>query len=200
MILKIVQAGDPALRTSAKRFTRPQLAAARTQQLIELMVATLRDRPGVGLAASQVGESLPLVIIEDKPDYLKRVPKRILQAQGREAVPLMVLANPSLEVLDPAPQYFFEGCLSLSGYRMVVPRASRVKVTYWDRGGAARELTTDGWLARILQHEIGHLHGSLCIDHMLARTFISEETFQKDWAKATQARLKRLVDEALQDR
>jgi peptide deformylase len=196
MLLKIFKAGAPVLREPARRVTRQRLASPEMQQLIDLMIDTLGDYPGVGLAAPQVGEPWQLVIIEDKPEYLKRVPKRILQAQGREPVPLTVLVNPRLEILDDTPLRYFEGCLSVDGYRAIVPRARRVRVRAWDRHGARLRLEADDWLARILQHEIDHLSGSLYVDRMLSHTFFTEAVVAKDWVKASEARLRRLSDES----
>lgn len=76
MLLKVIQTGDPALRKPARKLTRRRLQSPEIQNLIDLMTATLRDKPGVGLAAPQVGESWRLIIIEDKKKYQARVPKK----------------------------------------------------------------------------------------------------------------------------
>lgn len=88
MLLKIVESGDVCLSATSKPVTLSRLKQSRTQQLIDLMVATLRDKPGVGLAAPQIGELLRIIIIEDKKTYLEKVPKELLAAQGRKPVPL----------------------------------------------------------------------------------------------------------------
>ena len=69
MKLKVIQAGELALREVARTLTTDEVNSAATQQLIDLMRETMRDAPGVGLAAPQVGESLQIVVIEDRDEY-----------------------------------------------------------------------------------------------------------------------------------
>ncbi|RYX78951.1 peptide deformylase [bacterium] len=199
MILKIVQAGDAILRKKAKQLTRTQLAKSETQQLIDLMIATLRDRPGVGLAAPQVGESFQIIIIEDKADYHEKVSEEMLAAQSRKPVALKVIVNPVLTIVSPADksELYFEGCLSVDGYAAVVPRARAVKVTGWDRHGKPLTVTADGWFARILQHEVNHLNGDLYIDTMISRTFMTEKQYSKEWAKTSPDKLVEFITKAV---
>ena len=77
MRLKIVQAGDPVLRQSARALTPQEIVSEETQRLIRDMQETMYDAPGVGLAAPQVGLSLQLAVIEDREDLLKTLPRRI---------------------------------------------------------------------------------------------------------------------------
>src|SRR5690349_21079127 len=116
MLLKIIQAGDPHLRQSAKKVSLVTLKKPAMQHLIDLMIATLRDRPGVGLAAPQVGEPLQIIIIEDKKSYHQQVSPELLKAQGRKPVTLKVMINPILTIDEADEQLFFEGCLSVDGY------------------------------------------------------------------------------------
>jgi peptide deformylase len=132
MLLKLYQTGQPILRTSAKPVTKSLLASQFVQDVIEFMINTLRDAPGVGLAAPQVGESLQIIIIEDKATYHETVPKNILKEAGRKPVRLKVLVNPSLEIIEPETALYFEGCLSVDGYVAAVARAKIVKVTALD--------------------------------------------------------------------
>ena len=193
MLLKIEQAGHVVLRKPARKVSTAQLQSAAFQQLIDLMVATLRDKPGVGLAAPQVGESVQMVIIEDKRSYQQKLSPEVLAAQKRRPVPLKVLINPRYEVIDGEQAYFFEGCLSVEGYRAVVPRAAKVKVSALDRIGKAVTFTADGWLARIVQHEIDHLHGSLYIDSMYPKSLVTERCFQSEWADALPDAIRLLI-------
>jgi peptide deformylase len=190
MLLKLYQAGQPVLRKAAKRLTKQQLAAQHTQAVIDCMVATLRDAPGVGLAAPQVGESLQIVIVEDRKKYHDMVWPALLKEQGRKPVALQVLVNPTLEIIDPEPQVYFEGCLSVEGYVAAVERASSVKVTAWDRDGKDISYTASGWQARILQHEVDHLLGRLHIDTMKSRSFMTVKNHGLLWRKALQAKIR----------
>lgn len=112
-------------------------------------------------------------------------------------MPLTIIANPVLTILDGADEHYFEGCLSIDGYRAVVPRASHVRVTGWDRHGQPVTLTAKGWLARILQHEIDHLNGALYLDSMYIPTFISERHFVTDWLDANPEKIKAFAGLAL---
>jgi peptide deformylase len=161
VLLKIVQTGDPVLRTPARPLTPADLATAEIQQLIELMRETMRDAPGVGLAAPQVGVPLQLAVIEDVGESAE---------QERAPVPFHVIASPRLTLGDELVA-LHEGCLSVEGFQAVVPRARAVTVEALDHRGAPVTIQASGWYARILQHEIDHLHGTLYIDRMNTRTF-----------------------------
>ncbi len=185
MLLKIVQAGDPILRRVARPLSTEEILSADTQRLIELMRETMRDAPGVGLAAPQIGESARLVVIEDRPEYVKDVPADRLAERERSPVPFRVLANPTLTLLDEGTALFFEGCLSLSGFVALTPRALAVRVDGLDERGEAVTVTARGWYARILQHEIDHLDGTLYVDRMLARSFMTQASFARHWQDAS---------------
>jgi len=176
-ILKIVQAGHPVLRQMARPLTPEQLRGPEIQRVIEEMRATMYDAPGVGLAAPQVGLPLQLVVIEDKPAYIDRGDPDEMAARGRTPVPFQVLVNPRLTVVDRTPVEFFEGCLSVADMMMVVARVRAVKVEALDHHGKSVTLSAEGWPARILQHEIDHLRGVLCIDRMKSRTFMTSRNY-----------------------
>ena len=176
-ILKIVQAGHPVLRQMARPLTQEQLRGPEIQRLIEEMRATMYDAPGVGLAAPQVGVGLQLVVVEDKPAYIERGDPDDMTARGRTPLPFQVLVNPRLTVVDRTPVEFFEGCLSVADMMMVVARVRAVKVEALDHAGKPVTLSVQGWPARILQHEIDHLLGVLCIDRMKSRTFMSARNY-----------------------
>jgi peptide deformylase len=182
-ILKIVQAGHPALRQKARPLTPEEIRGAEIQRLIEEMRETMRDAPGVGLAAPQVGLPLQLVVIEDKPAYVERGDPDEMRERGRTAVPFQVLVNPRLTIVDRTPLEFFEGCLSVTDMMMVVGRAKAVKVDALDHAGQPVTLSAAGWPARILQHEIDHLRGVLCIDRMRSRTFMTVRNHASKWAE-----------------
>jgi peptide deformylase len=176
-ILKIVQAGHPVLRQMARPLTREEIRGPEIQRLIEEMRATMYDAPGVGLAAPQVGIGLQLVVLEDKPAYIDRGDPDDMAARQRTPVPFQVLANPRLTVVDRTPVEFFEGCLSVADMMMVVARVRAVKVDALDHTGSPVTLSVEGWPARILQHEIDHLRGVLCIDRMRSRTFMTSRNY-----------------------
>jgi peptide deformylase len=186
-VLKIVQAGDPVLRCRARALTVDELLSPRIQVLIELMRDTMRDAPGVGLAAPQIGESIQLVVIEDAAERQANLTAEQRAERRREVIPFHVLANPELTVVDPGTLDYFEGCLSVRDRVMIVPRPASVRVTALGPDAQPIEINATGWYARILQHEIDHLHGTLCIDRMNPRTFMSVELHQRFWARLSPA-------------
>ncbi|MGE3271981.1 MAG: peptide deformylase [Chloroflexota bacterium] len=181
MKLKIVQAGEPVLRQEARALTPDEIRSASIQQLIELMRETMRDAPGVGLAAPQIGESVQLLVIEDRAEYHQSVSPERLAERERSPVPFHVLANPSLTVLDESPRLFVEGCLSLTGFVALTSRHVGVRVTGLNERAEPVTIEARGWYARILQHEIDHLQGRLYVDRMLSRSFMSDAQYRRHW-------------------
>ena len=181
MRLKVVQVGEPVLRGRARPLTRDEITTDEIKRLINDMRETMYDAPGVGLAAPQVGMPLQLAVIEDREDFLKAIPAAELEEKERAPVPFHVIINPKIELVGEATVQFFEGCLSLSGFSALVPRSRQVRVTYWDEHAEEKSILATGWYARILQHEIDHLHGTLYIDKMLPRTFSSFENLTRFW-------------------
>jgi peptide deformylase len=179
--LKIMQAGEPVLRQRARPLSSEEIRSREIQELIEHMRETMHDAPGVGLAAPQIGLPLQLAVIEDCEEYQANVPPELLAERGRKPVPFHVLINPTVVGSSGGPVEFFEGCLSVEGFSAVVPRYSSVKVEHLDETGVSRTIEASGWYARILQHEIDHLHGTLYIDRMNSRTFSTVENFGRYW-------------------
>jgi peptide deformylase len=183
--LKIVQVGEPVLRQRARPLLQEEIALPETQQLIVWMHETMRDAPGVGLAAPQVGLPLQLAVIEDRPEYSKDIAADRLVERERHAVPFQVLINPRIVEQSEEQVEFFEGCLSLGGFSALVKRSRQVAIEYWDETGQPRRMVAQGWYARILQHEIDHLHGRLYIDRMESRSFMSIDNLSRHWKDMT---------------
>jgi peptide deformylase len=181
MRLKIVQAGEPVLRAHARQLSREEITADEIQRLIRDMGETMRDAPGVGLAAPQVGVTIQLAVIEDREELLSHLPLQELVEKERQAVPFHVIINPEITLVGNDRADFHEGCLSLSGFSAVVPRARRVRVTYLNEHAEPQSVEASGWYARILQHEIDHLRGTLYIDRMETRTFTSLDNWSRFW-------------------
>lgn len=181
MRLKIVQVGEQVLRNAARPLSPAEIALPGTQQLIEWMRETMRDAPGVGLAAPQVGLSIQLVVVEDRSEYFKDIAAERLTERERAPVPFQVLINPRVVEQSEEQAEFFEGCLSLAGYSALVGRSRAVAVEHWDQHGQPRRIEARGWYARILQHEIDHLHGRLYIDRMEPRSFTTLENLNRHW-------------------
>ena len=180
-ILKLRQTGETVLRLPARLLNREEINSLEIRHLIESMRDTLRDAPGVGLAAPQVGFGIQLAIIEDRAEYQQDVPPEQLAERGRVPLPFQVIVNPKLTIIDPMPKLFFEGCLSVVGFTALVPRAAKVRIDGLDEKGKPLLIDAEGWHARILQHEIDHLQGKLYLDSMLPRSFMTTANHARFW-------------------
>jgi peptide deformylase len=178
---KIVQVGDPVLRRRARELTRDELATPSIQELIARMRDTMRDAPGVGLAAPQIGESLQIAVIEDPPRLHAGLTPEQLAERERAAVPFHAIVNPRLTPEGTDRVYAYEGCLSFSGFMMIVPRWRSVRVEALDERGEPVTKIASGWYARILQHEIDHLYGIVCCDRMESRTLTTHDNQLRHW-------------------
>jgi peptide deformylase len=181
------------LRRRARDLTPEEIVSPSLQQLISLMRETMRDAPGVGLAAPQVGVDVRLAVIEDRAEYHAGVSPEELAARERKPVPFHVIINPRLTVEDPTPVQFHEGCLSVSGFAALVTRASAVRVDALDHQGQPVSISARGWYARILQHEIDHLDGTLYLDRMETRSFTSAENHRRYWASRQVAEIRQTL-------
>ena len=182
MLLPIVHAGEPVLRQPARALSPKEIKSKEIQKVIEHMRETMRGAPGVGLAAPQVGLSLQLAVIEDRKEYHKDVSAEQLALRERRPVAFHVVINPRIHnATDGQIAEFFEGCLSLPGFFALVPRRRNVQVECLDHRGNPKSIEASGWYARILQHEIDHLHGNLYIDRMHSRSFSSTQNWEKFW-------------------
>jgi len=196
MLLEIKSAGEPVLRQKARNLTREEILSPTIQQLIENMRETMHKAPGVGLAAPQIGLGLQLAVIEDKPEYMKDIRPEVLVERQRRPVPFHVIINPTLTLETGPNADFFEGCLSVAGLTALVLRASQVKVDYLDHQGRPQTIQASGWHARILQHEIDHLNGTLYIERMEPRSLCTIDNYAKHWKEMSVAEVrKRLAEE-----
>jgi len=166
MALKtIVTLPDPVLRRKA----RPVAGFDKNlQALIDDMVQTMREAPGVGLAAPQVGVSERLIVVEyadppeDGPEDAA-VPKLDGERPASEAKKvkprLYVMANPEIVKTSDETEIGVEGCLSIPGLVGEVERFATIQIKGLNRRGQPMKVKAEGWLARIFQHEIDHING-----------------------------------------
>lgn len=181
MRIKIAAVGEIVLRGKARPLSKDEIRSTATQELIEHMKETLRDASGVGLAAPQIGVPLQIAVIEDKAEYQTALPETELAERERRPVPFHVIVNPRIHLLSSPDVAFYEGCLSLPGFTAIVPRSRRVLVECLDESGSPQRIEAEGWYARILQHEIDHLQGTLYIDRMWSRSFCTLEQYTRLW-------------------
>ncbi len=149
-LLEIVVTPDPILRRKAHKVTEFDKDF---RTLVDNMVETMRDAPGVGLAAPQVAVPLRLVVVEYGDDEDDNAPKK-----------LYVLVNPEFIEKSEEMVSGVEGCLSVPGLIGEVERHQSVTVRAQNKQGKPIKIKAEGWLARIFQHEIDHLDGILYTD------------------------------------
>src|ERR1043166_1473379 len=190
MTLAIVQAGDPVLRRAARPLRPNEIRSREIRELIQQMKETMYAAPGVGLAAPQIGQGIQLAVIEDRQEYIKDWTPEQLAEREREAMPFHVIINPRITLLGEERVDYFEGCLSLNNLMALTPRARRVRVECVDEKGEAKIIEASGWYARILQHEIDHLAGTMYVDHMYPRTLMTGAHFTQHWKGKTLTELK----------
>jgi peptide deformylase len=202
VILNICEAGEMVLRRPCRELTPGEIVSPPIQELIASMFETMRATPGVGLAAPQIGMPLQLAVIEDRQEYIDKLPPEHSAARLRSAVSPHVIVNPRFTLESAAAGSpngetveFFEGCLSLPGFTAIVPRALAVRVNCLNERAEPVTIRARGWYARILQHEIDHLHGTLYIDRMLTRSFMGRVNFERYWKDVPVAEFKRLLDD-----
>jgi len=147
---EIITVPHPALRKKARKVTD---FGPKFQTLIDDMVESMRDAPGAGLAAPQVGVPLRLFIAEFGDEEDPEVPRK-----------LHFIVNPEIVRHSRETEIGTEGCLSIPDLVGDVERYQAITVKYQDRYGKSTKIKADGWLARIFQHEIDHLHGILFTD------------------------------------
>jgi peptide deformylase len=167
-ILKVARLGNPVLREASERLTAEALASPRMQTLIDDMIVTMHEYHGVGLAAPQVHESLSIAVIESKGP--------------RGDIPLTVLVNPEVTVLDQETIEDWEGCLSIAELRGRVPRYRKLRVQALDRFAKKLDFVAEDFFARVVQHECDHIAGRVYLDRM--RDFITLthfDEFQRYW-------------------
>ncbi|HEY9089232.1 MAG TPA: peptide deformylase [Anaerolineaceae bacterium] len=147
---EIVFVPDPVLRRKAHKITTFDNDL---QTLIDDMVETMRQAPGVGLAAPQVGVSTRLIVVEYGDDEDENAPKK-----------LYIIANPEIVKASDEMENGAEACLSVPGLVGEVDRYEKILVKGYNRRGQPVKIKAEGWLARIFQHEIDHLDGVLFTD------------------------------------
>jgi peptide deformylase len=145
----IITLPDPKLRLASAPLERVDDAVRRT---LDDMMETMREAPGIGLAAIQIAEPIRLVVLD-------------LAKKDEPAQPLYFV-NPEIVWSSDERSVYEEGCLSIPEYYEEVERPASVRARFLDRDGKLQELLAEGLLSTALQHEIDHLDGVLFIDHI----------------------------------
>jgi peptide deformylase len=181
----ILHVGNPLLRERSREITLAELASPEMQQLIDDLIDTMHHANGAGIAAPQIGELVRIATIEvnHNPRYPYKPP-----------IPLTVVVNPIVEMLDDELVEINEGCLSVPNMRGNVMRHVNIRVRYWDRDGNEHDEMKRGLTAGTFQHELDHLDGLLFLDRVAdTRTLTTWEQFEKFHRAAFIARISEFV-------
>jgi peptide deformylase len=145
----ILVAPHPVLKAKAQPV---ETVDAELRQMMDDMLETMYDAPGIGLAAPQIGVSSRVIVFDIAKEDEPKAP--------------MAMVNPELVWVSDEDASYEEGCLSVPEHYAEVVRPARIRVSFLDRDGAKQELEADGLLATVIQHEMDHLDGILFIDHL----------------------------------
>lgn len=158
-ILKIYKYGDDVLKLRATELTD---IGGKIVELAKRMIATMYEAPGIGLAAPQVGESIRLFTMD--------------VSSGEDPAEAMVWINPVILEQDGG-ELREEGCLSVPGYTFPIRRSDHILLRALDLDGKEVQMEFEGLKARVVQHEIDHLDGTLIVDRLspLKRTLVRQE-------------------------
>ncbi len=190
----IVQTGATVLRSRAREVEPDRIASKEMRDLVATMIATMRAAPGVGLAAPQIGVPLRVIVLEDREELQKNLTATERRERERAPFPTRVIFNPVLTPVGAEKAMFFEGCLSVKGYVALVERGAEVEVSGLDQDAQPFTWRVRGWPARILQHEVDHLDGTLYIDRMKTRSFATAEHAKALYAGKPIDEIRRMLD------
>ena len=181
------------LRSRAQEVPVEKITTPEFAELVKTMVATMRAAPGVGLAAPQIGIPWRVIVLENPAELQSRLSPEERRERERTPFTTRVFVNPVLTPIGEERAMFFEGCLSVKGYVGLVDRALEVEVRGLDEHGAKQTWHVRGWPARILQHEVDHLDGTLYIDRMKTRSFATAEHAKELYAGKPIAEIRRML-------
>jgi peptide deformylase len=140
---------DPILRKEAEPIERVD---DELRALMEDMLATMYEAPGIGLAAPQIGISRRLIVMDPAKEDAPKTP--------------VVMVNPKILVRSEEMRVHDEGCLSIPDVTAEIERPAKTRVSYIDREGKQQEAEFEGIWSTLVQHEIDHLNGVLFIDYL----------------------------------
>ena len=157
MILKVSRLGNPVLRMKAQPVEPGKIVTPRFQEFLRDLFETMQEYDGVGIAAPQVHFSVQAAVIQLESNA--RYPKA-------PKIRRTVLINPQVRPVGKATEEDWEGCLSVDGFRGLVPRWREVEVKAYNERGELVRFRAKGFFARVVQHEWDHLQGKVFLDRM----------------------------------
>jgi peptide deformylase len=169
--VNIVEAGAEVLRRRADDVPDQLFRSEALKDFVRIMLAAMKDAPGVGLAAPQLGVPLRIIVFGDTTEGARYLTARERDERKRISIGPEVWINPTFKPMSEKKVRFFEGCLSVPGMQAMVERFEDVELRGFDEDGKEKDPSRlTGWSARIVQHEIDHLDGVLYVDRMDSTT------------------------------
>ncbi len=166
-IRPILKLPDPILRKKAKPIERVD---ADLRRLVDDMLATMYDAPGIGLAAPQIGILRRLIVMDPAKDEAPKIP--------------VIMVNPEILERSEELRVHDEGCLSIPDFTAEIERPAKTRVSFLDRAGKRQEIELEGIWSTLVQHEIDHLNGVLFIDYI---SRLKRDRIVKKFTKAKRA-------------
>jgi peptide deformylase len=182
--INIVDVGADVLRERAGDVPRRLFSSQELKDFVQLMLITMKEAPGVGLAAPQLGVPLRIFVFGDTDNHTRYLTAEERKERGREVIGPEIWINPSFKPVSDKKVTFFEGCLSVPGFQAKVERYEEVELRGLDENGDEKNpLQLRGWPARIVQHEIDHLDGVLYVDRMDSKTLATAGSLSRKAAQ-----------------
>ena len=169
-LLPIIVAPDPRLKVVSKPV---ETIDDGVRALMDDMLASMYEEPGIGLSAIQVGVPKRIVVLDVAGEDEERAPRRMV--------------NPEIVWRSEDTATYEEGCLSLPDHYAEVVRPASIKLRYLDENAGEQELEADGILSRCIQHEVDHLDGILFVDHL---TVVKRSIILRKLAKLKKSKLR----------
>ena len=166
-IRPILTLPDPILRKKAKPIERVD---ADLRRLMDDMLLTMYDAPGIGLAAPQIGILRRLIVMDPAKDEAPKTP--------------VIMVNPEILERSEEMRVHDEGCLSIPDFTAEIERPAKTRVSFLDRAGKEQEIELNGIWSTLVQHEIDHLNGVLFIDYL---SRLKRDRIVKKFTKAKRA-------------
>ena len=156
--LEIHHLGDRVLRQPAKRVSKID---EEIRRLVREMLQTMYSSDGIGLAAPQVAVQKQVIVVDCEPDNAANRP--------------IALINPKIIRSSKELCMGQEGCLSIPGVYLDVVRPTAIEVSFKDENGRPQKLKASDLLARVIQHEMDHLHGVMFVDRVENALALTDE-------------------------
>ena len=166
-IRPILTLPDPILRKKAKPIERVD---ADLRRLMDDMLLTMYEAPGIGLAAPQIGILRRLIVMDPAKDEAPKTP--------------VIMVNPEILERSEEMRVHDEGCLSIPDFTAEIERPAKTRVSFLDRAGKKQEIELNGIWSTLVQHEIDHLNGVLFIDYL---SRLKRDRIVKKFTKAKRA-------------